>query len=72
MPSSHGCCHKTVSTPGDHALLVSTAALHPVMEVGVLFATTILSADVYSAIWIQAPPHSPPKSTPLSVSILRI
>jgi hypothetical protein len=72
MPASHGCCHKTVSTPGDHALPVSTAALHPVMEVGVLFATTILPADVNSVIWIQAPPHSPPKSTPLSVSILRI
>jgi hypothetical protein len=72
MPASYGCCHKTVSTPGDHALLAAAAALHSVMDVGVLFATTILPADVKSAIWIQAPQHSPPKSPHLRVSILRV
>ena len=72
MPPTHGCCHKAVAIPGDHALPTSTVARHPIMGFAVLLAATSLPDAPTSATWIHLPQHSPPTSPPHSVSILRI
>jgi hypothetical protein len=73
MPASHGCCHKTLPSVQQNALHAKTMVLPPLAAIAVTVAAYELSAPTSaSADWVEGPQHSPPNSSPSSVSVLRI
>jgi hypothetical protein len=73
MPASQGCCQKTPPSVHDNALDTKAAAFHPVVvSVIWLTASELLNPASVVTGWVERPDHSPPKSPPATISILRI
>jgi len=73
MPASHGCCQKAPASLYDHALGTKAVAFHPVaVPVIWLAASELVNPIAAVTAWVERPDYSPPKSTPSTVSILRI
>jgi hypothetical protein len=71
MPASHGCCQKTPLGVHDNAL--DTKNFHPVAAPVVwLAAFELVNSTSSVAGWVEHPDYSPPKSSPTTISILRI
>lgn len=73
MPSSQDCCRKTLSSDRESALKTDTASFHPATFV-IIWASSskLLAPQSASNGWVQRPEHSPPKSPPSAITILRI
>ncbi len=72
MPTSRNCCTKAPKSVSDSALKTDTASLHPAAFVTVWVASfEILTPQDARGDWVR-PEHSPPKSPPSKITILRI
>lgn len=73
MPSSQDCCKKGLSGDRESALKTDTVSFHPAGFV-VLWASSfeLPAPQGASNGWVQRPEHSPPKSPPSAITILRI
>src|SRR5258708_40318710 len=73
MPASHGCCQK--APLGGHGNAIDTKAtnFHPVAA-PIIWLTAFELVNPTSSVagWVEHPDHSPPKSPPTPISILRI
>jgi len=73
MPSSQDCCRKALNSDGKGALKTETAAFHPAAFVTIwAFSSELLATQSASNGLFHRPEHSPPKSPPAAVTILRI
>jgi len=73
MPSSRDCCKKTSTSDRDNALKTESVSYHPVVFVVVwVYSSEVLAPQDASNGRIQRPEHSPPKSPPSAITILRI
>lgn len=73
MPASHGCCQMTPSGVRDNALDTKAAKFHPaVAPVIRLAAVELVTPKSVVTGWVEHPDYSPPKSSPSTISILRI
>jgi len=73
MPASQDCCKKTLSSDHANALKTDAVSLHPATFVTIwAFSSELLATQSASNGWVQRPEHSPPKSPPAAVTILRI
>ncbi len=73
MPASHGCCQKIPPSVHDNALDTKAVTFHPTVVPVIWLAASVL-ANPASAVtgWVEHSDHSPPKSPPATISILRI
>jgi hypothetical protein len=73
MPTSHGCCQKTLPSIHDNALDTKSVTVHPIV-VPVIWLAAFEMVHPVSAVtgWVEHPDYSPPKSPPATISILRI
>jgi hypothetical protein len=73
MPAAHGCCQKTPASLYDHALDTKTVEFHPVVVPVIwLAASELVNPIAAVTAWVERSDHTPPKSRPSTVSILRI
>lgn len=73
MPTSHGCCKKAPTDDHDNALKTETVSFHSAAFVALWVSSfELLSPQGASNGWIQRAEHSPPKSPPSAITILRI
>jgi hypothetical protein len=73
IPASHGCCQKTPPSVRDNALDAKTVTFHPaVAPVIWLSAFELVNPPTTVIEWVEHPDYSPPKSPPVTISILRI
>jgi hypothetical protein len=73
MPASHGCCQKTaLFSVYDNVLGTKAVAFHPIVPVIWLAASELVNPASVVIGWAENPDHSPPKSPPATISILRI
>jgi hypothetical protein len=73
MSASHGCCQKTSLGVRDYALDTKAMSFHPVAAPIVWLAPFELVNPTSSvAGWVEHSDYSPPKSSPATISILRI
>jgi hypothetical protein len=73
MSKSSGCCQKTPPRAFDNALATRPSVLHPVaVSVFRLSASEVMNRTPSVAGWVEHTDYSPPKSSPSTLSILRI
>src|ERR1700730_8228108 len=73
MPSSQDCCAKAPRAPLENAIRSNPVRFEPVAALVMWVASFhVLAQDSVSQAWIQNPEHWPPKSPPLSITVLRI
>jgi hypothetical protein len=73
MPASHGCCKKAPMSVHDNALKTESVPFHPAALVAIWVSSfDLLAPQDASNGWVQRPEHSPPKSPPSAITILRI
>jgi len=73
MPTSQDCCKKAAKSVQDTALKTETVSLNPAAFVAIWVASfEVLSPQDASYGLLQRPEHSPPKSPPSTITILRI
>jgi len=73
MPASHGCCREAPPSLNDRALETKAVAFHPVaVRVVWLADSELVNPLARVTAWAERPDDAPPKSPPLTASILRI
>jgi hypothetical protein len=73
MPSSQDCCKKALSSDHESAVKTDTASFHPAAFVAIWASSfELLAPQGASNGWVQRPEHSPPKSPPSAITVLRI
>jgi hypothetical protein len=73
MPASHGCCQKIPPSVHDNAVDTKAVTFHPLVAPVVwLAAFELVNPISATAGWVEHPDYSPPKSSPSTISILRI
>ena len=73
MPASHDCCKKTSGTLQPSALKSDSVSFHPLVAVEVRVSSfDLLPPPDPTNGWVQRPEHSPPKSPPSTISVLRV
>ena len=73
MPSSQDCCKKAMSSDHESALKTDTASFHPAAFVaGWTSSFELLAPHGVGNGSVQRPEHSPPKSPPSAITVLRI
>jgi hypothetical protein len=73
MPASHDCCKKAPKTITEAVIQKNIATIHPLAFAVVLLSSfDLLGLDDALTGWVQRPEHSPPKTPPSSITILRI
>lgn len=73
IPASRECCQLSTANLYDHALNTPTAKFHPVAVAALwLTASELVNPVALAAAWVGNRDYTPPKSPPLTVSILRI
>ncbi len=73
MPASHSCCQKIPPNAYDSALDTKAVAFHPVAGPVIwLAASQLVNPSASVTAWVEHTDYSPPKSTPSTISILRI
>jgi hypothetical protein len=72
MPASHGCCRQTPQSIHSNALDTKMVVLHPAALTAIWLTASDLLHPATVVGWVDRPEHSPPKSPPSTISILRI
>jgi hypothetical protein len=72
MPSSRDCCKKASTSDHDGTLKTDTVSFHPATVVVWLSSFELLAPQGASNGLAKRPQHSPPKSPPSAITILRI
>jgi hypothetical protein len=73
MATSHDCCKKAPKSVQDSALKTDTVSIHSAAFVALWVSSfELLTPEATSNGWVQRPEHSPPKSPPSAITILRI
>jgi len=73
MPTSQDCCKKAAKSVQVTALKTETVSLHPAAFVAIWAASfEVLIPQRTNYALLQRPEHSPPKSPPSAITILRI
>jgi hypothetical protein len=73
MATSSNCCTKAPAGDQNNALKTDAALFHPAAFVAIWVSSyELLAPQGASNGWAQRPAHSPPKSPPSAITILRI
>jgi hypothetical protein len=73
ISTSSNCCTKALAGDQNNALKTDTASLHPAAFVAIWVSSfDLLAPQEASSVRAQRPEHSPPKSPPSAITILRI
>lgn len=73
MPASRDCCKKAPKSVSDSALKTDTVSVHPLVFAAIWVTSfDLLAPQDPITGWAQRPEHSPPKSPPSAITILRI
>jgi hypothetical protein len=73
MPASSNCCTKAPADDRNNALKTDTASSHPAAFAAIRVSSfELLTPQSAGNGWVQRPEHSPPKSPPSAIAILRI